>query len=78
MTIFTSFLESSLNLLFNNLKKHYEIEYSQVEKRCQKFEPPETQFSRTVTHKIACKAYLECKNDSFKHIFGILIKFPIQ
>jgi len=34
ITILSKFLESSLNLLFNNLKKHYKILYSQGEKRC--------------------------------------------
>jgi len=32
----------------------------------------------TVRDKIACKTHLEWENDSFKHIFGILIKFPIR
>jgi len=35
MTVLNTFLESSLNFLFNNLKKHYKICYSQGEKRCQ-------------------------------------------
>jgi len=35
MTILGAFLESSLNLLPNNLKKHYKIWYSQGKKRCQ-------------------------------------------
>jgi len=43
-----------------------------------KFELPETQFQNTVRNKIACQTHLEWENDSFKHIFGILIKFPIQ
>jgi len=43
-----------------------------------KFDLPETQFERTVRDKIECKTYLEIENDSFKHIFGILIKFSIQ
>jgi len=43
-----------------------------------KLELSETQFEKTVRDKIACKTHLESKNDSFKHIFGILIKFPIQ
>jgi len=42
-----------------------------------KFELPERQFERTVKDKIACKIHLEWENDSFKHIFGILIKFPM-
>jgi len=35
MTVLSTFLESSLNFLSNNLKKHYKIWYSQGEKRCQ-------------------------------------------
>jgi len=35
MTNLTTFLESSFNFLFNNLKKHYKIWYSQGKKRCQ-------------------------------------------
>jgi len=38
----------------------------------------ETQFERTAREKMGCKTHLEPKNDCFKHIFGILIKFPIQ
>jgi len=37
MTVLTTFLESSLNFLSNNLKKHYKIWYSQGKKRCQGF-----------------------------------------
>jgi len=43
-----------------------------------KFNLPETQFESTVKDKIACKTHLEYENYWFKHIFGILIKFPIQ
>jgi len=42
-----------------------------------KFELPETQFARTVRDKIDPKTYFEYPNHAFKHIFGILIKFPI-
>jgi len=35
MTVLSTFLESSLNVLSNNLKKHYKIWYSQEEKRGQ-------------------------------------------
>jgi len=35
MTVLSTFLESSQNLLSSDIKKHYEIEYSQGEKRCQ-------------------------------------------
>jgi len=43
-----------------------------------KFELPKIQFVGTVSDKVACKTHLERENDGFKHIFGILIKFPIQ
>jgi len=43
-----------------------------------KLELPETQFERVVEDKITCETYLEWENDWFKHIFGILTKFPIQ
>jgi len=43
-----------------------------------KFDLPETQFESTVKDKMACKTHLEYENYCFKHIFGILIKFPIQ
>jgi len=43
-----------------------------------KFELLEEQFERRVRDKMACKTHLEWENDSFKHIFGILVKFPIQ
>jgi len=35
MTYLSTFLESLLNILSNNLKKYYKIWYSQGEKRCQ-------------------------------------------
>jgi len=43
-----------------------------------KFELPETQFDGTVRDKIACTTHLELETGYFKHIFGILIKFPIS
>jgi len=43
-----------------------------------KFKLTETQFERTVRGKIACKTHLEWENYCFNHIFGILIKLPIQ
>jgi len=43
-----------------------------------KFAKPETQFEMTVKYKIACKTHLELENKRFKHIFKILIKFPVQ
>jgi len=42
-----------------------------------KFELPKTEFERTVRDKIAAKTYLNWKNGCFKHIFEILVKFPI-
>jgi len=42
-----------------------------------KFNLTETQFERTVSDKMTSKTHLEWENDSFKHIFEILIKFPI-
>jgi len=36
------------------------------------------EYSLTVRNKISCQTHLEEENNSFKHIFGILIKFPIQ
>jgi len=35
MTVLSTFLESLLNFLSNDLKKHYKIWYSQQEKQCQ-------------------------------------------
>jgi len=43
-----------------------------------KFKLLKTQFEKTVRDKIVCKTHMEGENDSFKHIFGILIKFPTQ
>jgi len=43
-----------------------------------KLEQLKTQFERTVRDKIACQTYLGKENDSFRYIFEILIKFPIQ
>jgi len=34
MTVLSTFLESSLNFLLDNLKKYYKIWYSQGEKQC--------------------------------------------
>jgi len=43
-----------------------------------KLELSETQFKKTVREKIAYNTHLEKENDSFKHIFRILINFPIR
>jgi len=75
MTVLSPFLESPLNFLSTNLKKHLKIRYSQREKQCQSVNCQKD--SLKVKDKIACKPHLEWENDSFQHIFGILIKFPI-
>jgi len=59
ITVLSTFLESSLNFLSNNLKKHYKIRYNQGKKALSKFELPRKQFERTVRYKIACKTNLE-------------------
>jgi len=45
MTVSSTFLESLLNFLSKNLKKHYKLS--------------ETQFEKTVKDKIACQTHLE-------------------
>jgi len=55
MTILSTFLESSLNFLSNDIKQHYKVNYSQCRKILLKFELSERQFERTVRDKIACK-----------------------
>jgi len=77
MTILSTFLVSSLNFLSNDTKKNLKTWYSQEKKVSSKFEQSERQFGKTVRDKITHKTHLEWKNDSFKHIFGILTKFPI-
>jgi len=77
MTVLSTFLESSSNFPSNNLKKIKNLVQSRT-KAVSKFELSETQFQKTVRNKIVCKTDLEWENDSFKHIFGILIKFPIR
>jgi len=37
MTVLSTFLESLLDFLFSNIKKHYKIWYSKGEKWCQNF-----------------------------------------
>jgi len=58
--------------------KTFQKEVQSGRKAVSKFELPETLFKRTVRDKIPCKTQLESQNDSFKHIFGILTKFPIH
>jgi len=77
MRVLSTFLESSLNFLINNLKKTLQNLVQSERKAESKFELSETQFIGTVRNKIAYKVHLEQENDCFKHIFGILIKFPI-
>jgi len=59
MSVLSTFLESSLNFLSNNLEKHYKIWYIQREKLVSKFKLSEIQFERTVSDKIVCKTHLE-------------------
>jgi len=70
MTVLSTFLESSLNFLSNDLKKHYQIWYSQAEKHTLKGDQS--------GNKSPVKPSGGKKMMVFKHIFGILIKFPIQ
>jgi len=58
MKVLSTFLESSLNFLFNNLKKP--TQFSTVKKKSvSKFELPEKQFKKTDSYKIASKTHLE-------------------
>jgi len=58
MTVLSTFLESPLNFLSNNLKKTKNV--GTVKKKVgSKFELTETQFEKTVRDKIVCKTYLE-------------------
>jgi len=59
ITVLSTFLESSLNFLSNNLKKTLENLVQSVRKAVSKFERPETQFEKTVRDKIAGKTHLE-------------------
>jgi len=59
MTVLNTFLEFSLNSLFNNIKKPVKNLVQSGKKVVSKFELPETQFERTVGDKIACKTHLE-------------------
>jgi len=43
-----------------------------------KLELPEIEFEKTNKDKIILKTHLEYENDCFNHIFGNLIRFPIQ
>jgi len=57
ITILSTFLESSLNFLSNNLKKTPLNLVQSERKALSKFELPETQFQRTVKDKIAGKTH---------------------
>jgi len=58
VTVFSTFLKSSLNFLSNNLKKTVEKLVQWKREAVSQFELPETQFERTVRDKIACKTHL--------------------
>jgi len=59
MTVFNTFLKSSSNFLFNNLKKKVQNLVQSERKAVSNFELSETQFERTVKDKIADKTHLE-------------------
>jgi len=59
MAVLSIFLESSLNLLLNNMEKIPEKLVQSGRKAVSKFKLSETQFERTVRNKIACKTHLE-------------------
>jgi len=59
MTVLSTFLESSLNFLSDNLKKTLQNFVQSGRKAVSKFELPETQFEKIVRDKIACKSHLE-------------------
>jgi len=59
MIVLSTFLESFLNSLSNNIKKTLQHFVQSVRKAMSNFELPETQFDRTVREKIVCKPHLE-------------------
>jgi len=59
MTVLSTFLESSLNFIFKNLKKHYKNLVQSERKAVSKFELPQTHFERTDKDKITRQTYLE-------------------
>jgi len=59
MAVLSTFLESSLNFLFDNLKKTLHNLVQSGRKTVLKFELPKTQFEKTLRDKIACKTLLE-------------------
>jgi len=78
MTVLSTFLKPSLIFLFNSLKKHWKLWYSPVEKRRQRFNCQKHSLKGQSRTKSPVKPTWSLKNDCFKHIFEILIKFPIQ
>jgi len=77
ITVLSTFLESSLNFLSNNLKKHYKTGYSQAEKRYQNMNCQKDSLRRQPGIKLPVKPTWS-KKITVLHIFGILIKFPLQ
>jgi len=59
MVVLSTFLESSLNFLSNNMKKTLKNVVQSGRKAVSKFELPEIQFERAVKNKIVCKTNLE-------------------
>jgi len=59
-------------------KKSLKTHIQSGRKVVSKLKLTETQFERTIRNKITHKTNLEWENDSFKNIFGILIKFPTK
>jgi len=59
ITVLITFLESTLNFLFINLKKTLQNLVQSGRKVVSKFELTETQFERTGRDKIAYKTHLE-------------------
>jgi len=59
ITVLSTFLESSLKVLSNNLKKTLQNLVQSGRKAVLKFNLLETKFERTVMNKIAYKTHLE-------------------
>jgi len=58
MTVLSTFLESSLNFLYNDIKRTLQYQVKSGRKVVSKFELSETQFERTVRDKIVSKTHL--------------------
>jgi len=76
MIVLSTFLESLLNFLSNNLKI-VKIKYSQGENWCQTLNCQKHSLKGQSRTKSPGKP-IWSENDCSKHIFGILIKFSIQ